>query len=97
MKFRYLISVQIGVLDAETKQPIIPYEQFSVEYDSPIKLNPLNPLDQGLMKRVAKVCFENRLLEEDRLKELGLNETITDVTHIDHKYVKQIRSSAEAL
>lgn len=97
MKHRYEIIVMIGVLDAATRQPIIPHEQFSVLYDSPNKLNPLNPLDQMVMKKVAKIVFETTLMEEDRLRELGLNETIVDIMHLDHKYVKQVRSPADAL
>lgn len=97
MKFRYQITVMIAVLNATTRQPIIPPEQFVTLYDSPVKLNPLNPLDQALLKRVAVICYENDLLEQDRLKELGLNETITDVSFIEHEYVKQIRNSKDAL
>lgn len=97
MKFRYQITAMIGVVDAATRQPIIPAEQFITLYDSPVKINPLNPLEQALLKRVAKVCYENDLLEQDRLKELGLNETVTEVTFIEHEYVKQIRSSKDAL
>ena len=91
MKFRYEINTQIGVLDIETKQPLIAYQQFTTIYDSPVKLNPLNPLDQKLMKRVVKVCFEMQLLEEDRLKDLVFHEVVIDIKHIDHIFMKEIR------
>lgn len=97
MKFRYQLSAQIGVRDVNTKAVLIPHENFVMFYDSPEKLNPLNPLHQTLIKRVIRICYENNLLEEDRLMALSPYEVQTEITLVTEKYLKQIRGKEEEL
>lgn len=97
MKFRYKITTMIGVLDTATNQHLIPSEQFVVLYDAPNKLNLLSPITQAMLKRVARITYENALLEADRLGELGTSYAAVDIMHIDTEYVKQIRSAKDAL
>lgn len=97
MKFRYQITVQVGVRDVNSNAMLIPHETFVVLYDSPEELNFLNPLHQTLTKRVARICYENNLLEEDRLKDLSAYEMQTELTMVDQKYLKQIRNKEDEL
>lgn len=97
MKFRYQITTMIGVIDTATNHHLIPNEQFVVLYDAPEKLNLLSPLTQAMLKRVARITYENSLLEADRLGELGMSDTVVDIMHIDTEYVKQIRHAKDAL
>lgn len=97
MKYRYQITATIGIRDVATGRVILPHEPFVTLYDSPEELNFLNPVHKMLMKRVATICFEMSLLENDQLKDLGMQETRTQILLIDQEYVKQIRNKKDEL
>ena len=97
MKFRYQITAQLSVINVATGLAVIPTEQFVTLYDSPYKLNFLDPVHQVLLKRVAKITFEMQLLETDRLKDIGMVDDVTMIHYIDQVYLKQIRKKNQEL
>jgi len=90
MKFRYEITAFIRMVDKMTNEPLLQYEQIRTLYDSPKELNPNDPHDFVLAKRIIKCCYECMLMKEDRLPDLGTCETNRDVMNLTINFVKQV-------